>query len=877
MFDKPRNCCPGPFLPETVERRTPGLASTRLVSPANPMTELIDDAVPPLLNAYHRDPQHYHELFDADGGVRAPWRRMLAAIERADPAQMRARADLVERQIRENGVTYNVYADAKGTDRPWVLDLLPQIIGATEWQHLAAGIAQRAALLDAVLADLYGPQALLAEGLLPPELIFGHENFLWPCQRGASPGGTYLHVYAADLARAPDGTWWVIADRTQAPSGLGYALENRQIISRAYSDLFHDMRVRELSATLRALQTTLQSAAPVAAGETPLVVLLTPGRFNETYFEHVYLARALGVPLVEGYDLTVRADTAYMKTLGGLKRVHAILRRVDDDWCDPLELRGDSTLGVPGLAAAARAGRVLIANALGTGVLESPGLLGFFPKICERLRGEPLALPSVATWWCGEAPVRKEALAGLDRLVLKPASPSRRVEAVFGPSLPRSRLAELRARIEAEPATWVAQELVDLSQAPVWQRGPTQAQIMPRAVSMRVFAIATGKGEYTVMPGALSRIAAKAAARIVSMQRGGGSKDTWVLADGEAMIDAPRRRELRAADIVRRDDFLPSRLIENLFWLGRYSERGDNYTRLLRVVLSRYIDTSAANTAAFEAALAACRRVRLIAGDTRPLRAALIDALTDTSAPYSLAGVLSRLLWSAGQVRGRLSSENWRGLLEVQREAQALDRERLDFGNALELLNRLLMEVSALSGFALDDMTRDDGWRFLMIGRRIERLQFLADVLACALQQAPADSATLEWLLELADSTITYRMRYLSAPQLIPVLDLIVRDPANPHSLHFQIYELGKHLRRVDAAFGSASAAEFEQMRAQLDALDLSTLEPALFGEPGQRDAIAGTATMLADIAAHARHASDSIAFHHFSHVAAASRATLSA
>jgi len=835
------------------------------------------DTVPSLLNAYRRDPHHYHELLDANGKVRASWRRMLDLVEKADPEQMRTRADFVERQIRENGVTYNVYADTKGTDRPWELDLLPQIIDSSEWAGLAAGVAQRAAVLDATLADLYGPQTLLAEGLLPPELIFGHENFLWPCQSIAPPSGIFLHIYAVDLARAPDGAWWVVADRTQAPSGMGYAIENRQIISRAYSDLFHDMRVRDLSGALRALQSTLQNAAPVDPGETPLAVLLTPGRYNETYFEHVYLARALGMPLVEGYDLTVRADMVYMKTLGGLKRVHAILRRVDDDYCDPLEFRGESALGVPGLAAAVRAGRVLVANALGAGVLESPGLLGFFPKVCERLRGESLVLPSVATWWCGEAPVREEALVELDRLVIKPAFPSRRTDALFGPSLPRSRLAELRARIEAEPTAWVAQELVDLSQAPVWQRSATHAHIVPRAVSMRVFAVATGKGQYMVMPGALSRVATKAAARIVSMQRGGGSKDTWVLADVEAPIDTPRRRELRAADIVRRDDFLPSRLIENLYWVGRYSERSDDYTRLLRIVLSRYIDASAANTAAFEVALGACRQVRLIDGAAASTREALIDALTDAAAPYSLASVLSRLLWSASQVRGRLSSENWRGLLEVQREARALDRTQLDFGNVLELLNRLLMEVSALSGFALDDMTRDDGWRFLMIGRRLERLQFLADVVAYVLARAQApDAATLEWLLELADSTITYRMRYLSAPQLIPVLDLIVCDPANPHSLRFQVHELRAHLQAVDDAFGSSSAGEFVELEAQLDACDLSALEPALFGKAGQLDAIAGFATLLANIAARVRQAADAIAFHHFVHVAAASHATLS-
>ena len=835
-------------------------------------------SVPSLLANYHRDPHRYHELVDAHGHIRVPWQRLLAGIEQADPAQMRARHDFVARQIRENGVTYNVYADAKGTDRPWELDLLPQIIDATEWQTLAAGIAQRAALLDAVLGDLYGPQTLLAEGLLPAELIFGHDNFLWPCQGLKPPGGTFLHIYAADLARAPDGSWWVVADRTQAPSGAGYAVENRHIISRAFPDLFHEMRVQDVSGFIRALQTTLQELAPASAGEAPLAVLLTPGRFNETYFEHVYLARLLGVPLVEGQDLTVRADTVYMKTLGGLKRVHAILRRVDDDFCDPLELRGESALGVPGLLAAARAGRVLIANALGSGVLESPGLLGFLPRICQHLRGEKLAIPSVATWWCGEAPVREEALDELHRLVIKGAFPSRRIEPLFGPNLNCARLAELRARIEAHPQFWVAQELVDLSQAPVWQRSTTHAHIVPRAISMRAYAVATGNGQYMVMPGGLSRIATRAGARIVSMQRGGGSKDTWVLADGSVDVDTLRHRQIGARDIVRRDEFLPSRMIENLFWLGRYSERSDDFTRLLRVVLSRYVDTGGgASTVALDTALHVCRHVKLIESKA-PTRKALMAALTDASAPYSLSSILNRLLSSAAQVRGRLSQENWRGLMEVQRETQALDENNIDLGNALELLNRLLMEVSALSGFALDDMTRDDGWRFLMIGRRLERLQFTADVLASVLTRNPSpDAATLEWLLELADSIITYRMRYLSSPQLIPVLDLIVCDPANPHALLFQAHEIHRHLVAVDEAFGGSSAHEFAAMEARLAACDLSVLEASLFGERLHADAATGFAAMLAGIATSARNASNALALRHFAHVDMASRATLSA
>jgi uncharacterized circularly permuted ATP-grasp superfamily protein len=342
--------------------------------------------MPDLLDQYPLTPGTYHEMLDASGAVRPHWQRLYEHLQRSTPAQLIQRQALLARQIQENGVTYNVYADPKGADRPWELDMLPHVIPMEEWQPLAAGIAQRARLLNAVLADLYGPQELIAEGLLPSELVFGHNNFLWPCQGVTPPEGTFLHVYAVDLARTPDGRWWVTADRTQAPSGAGYALENRLIVSRAFPELYRDLQVQHLSNFFRSLQETLARQAPTSH-EAPLVVLLTPGRFNESYFEHLYLAGQLGYPLVEGSDLTVRDATVYLKTLSGLRRVHAIMRRLDDDFCDPLELRTDSALGVPGLLQAVRQGRVLVANALGSGVLESPGLLGFLPKkscCCRR-------------------------------------------------------------------------------------------------------------------------------------------------------------------------------------------------------------------------------------------------------------------------------------------------------------------------------------------------------------------------------------------------------------------------------------------------------------------------------------------------------------
>jgi len=825
----------------------------------------------PLLSAYEADPERYQELFDQSRQLRPHWRPLLGELGRASALQMRRRQKFLARQIRENGITYNVYSEAKGT-RSWDLDLLPQLVDADEWRMLASGIAQRAALLDAVLGDLYGEQRLLSTGMLPAELIFGHNNFLLPCQNIEVVGKTRLHVYAADLARAPNGAWWVVADRTQAPSGAGYALENRHIVSRAFPELYRDLGVQPLEGFFQALQQNLQSVGSKAEGPT-LSVLLTPGRFNETYFEHVYLARQLGVPLVEGQDLTVRDARVYMKSLGGLQRVHAILRRMDDDFCDPLELRSDSALGVPGLLEAVRGGHVRVANALGSGVVESPGLLGFLPRICESLRGEALALPSVATWWCGEEPVRHAALARLDRLVVKGAFPSQGFEPVNGRHLDAAGLSALRARIEARPHAYVAQEQVELSQTPVWQGGLRAGSVGARAVSMRVYAVATANG-YVVMPGGLTRVAAKAGASVVSMQRGGGSKDTWVLANAPQSAPSAPARSLRVHDILRKDAYLPSRLVENLYWLGRYSERADNLTRLLRVLLARYVDDGATGPA-LASVIDVCRARGLLA-PRLTLKAAVLRAVYGGN-PDSLREILSRLFWSATQVRGRLSQENWRGVVEIHRAQESLSTAKSDLRVAMEFLDRLLMSVSALSGFALDDMTHDDGWRFLVIGRRLERVQFLSEVVARILRQAAIDqSAGLESLLSLADSTITYRLRYLSAPQWIPALDLVLLDQANPHAIAFQIKDLQRELGCIASAYGDVGHAQLLSMEKTLTGCNLSTLEGVSLVADTQRVALGVIAEQLDGIARGAREIADQLVLKHFAHVDVLSQPTLS-
>ncbi len=820
-------------------------------------------------DSYHVDPSRYNEIFAADGAIHPHWQHFAEALAAMTTEQMQQRADLVAQQINENGVTYNIYTDPNnGNSRPWRLGPVPNLIPAEEWQVLAEGIAQRASLFNSMLADVYGEQTLIQKGLIPAELIYGHPNFLRPCLGIKQPRNTYLHVYAADVARAADGKWWVMADRTQTPSGAGYALENRQIIARAFPEMYRQLKVQSLNDYFLILRQTLSKLAPTN-GEPPLVVLLTSGRFNETYFEHVYLARHLGMPLVEGSDLTVRNSIVYLKTLNGLKRVHAILRRLDDDYCDPLELRSDSALGVAGLLDAVRTGNVLVANALGSGVMESASLLGFLPKICRHLRGEELKLPSIATWWCGEEAIFAKTLANLQQFVVKPTFPSQRFEPVFCKNMDETQLAEMRLRLQRRPYIYVAQARVALSQSPVWNK--QTGQFTAQATGMRVYAVAHEDGSYEVMAGGLTRVAGDSL-DVVSMQRGGLSKDTWVCFTRSARTEKPQTRTIGVRDLLRQDPYLPSRVAENMFWLGRYSERCDNNARLLRSALSRHIELAGDNDLGLEIALDNCKFLGLYP-QKEEVSEQLLAGICDGSWHSSLVANLRSLIWSASQVRGRLSQENWIAIVDLQQEANALNADSLELGEALAFVDRLLMSLSALAGFAMDDMTQDNSWRFLMMGRRLERLQFLADMIAQLLEKPVAIEQTgLEWLLELADSTITYRSRYLSSAQLLPVLDLILLDPNNPHSLQFQLDRLLQTLAKLDHDddYGLKVLSE------RLQSLSFDVLESELYYPQRLAKALTMIARLLHDIASTGRGLSDNLSLRYFAHIDTISQTTVS-
>ncbi|HTQ36183.1 MAG TPA: circularly permuted type 2 ATP-grasp protein [Steroidobacteraceae bacterium] len=786
--------------------------------------------------SYPNPDGRFDELFATPGEPRPTWARLYSAISEASAGAIHEMREAAEQQIRDSGVTYNVYADPKGQDRPWDLDVLPLILDAQEWAQIEAGIAQRAQVLNALLADLYGPQTLMREGLIPSRLIHGHSSFLRPVHGAKLPGGIHLHVYGADLVRSPDGRWWVMADRTQAVSGAGYALENRLIVSRTFPQLYKDLRVQHLARFFATMRDSLLHFAPKGDG-APLVVLLTPGPWNETYFEHTLLSRYLGFPLVEGGDLTVRDGRVWLKTIGGLKRVHAILRRQDGSFCDPLELRSDSALGVSGLTECARRGSVLIANALGSGVLESGALLGFLPLIAERLTGQELLMPSVGTWWCGEPAALRDALTRIERLVFKPADPARPFDVIFGQDLDEPGVAEFRARLEASPESFIAQELVQMSQAPILARDEGQ-RVEPRCVGLRVFAVATPAG-YTVMPGGLTRVAGSASARVVTMQRGGGSKDTWVRSSGH--VDASfslLRTTVTTADLVRTPAGLPSRLAENLYWLGRYAERCDDMARLLRLALSLRLQDSEDEENAQLPLTELAFETGLIRHDEDDDAFDADEALLDAALSPEHAGGLPANLKSMQQVafhlRERMSTDNWRILNNILQELPA--REEQDITAALEWLDTLITRLMTLSGFALDGMTRDVAWRFMSIGRRMERLIFQCAAVQCAFLHD--GSAGLSWLLRLADSIVTYRARYMTSPEWLPVLDLIVLDASNPRSVMFSARGVLQYLDVLEQTHGPCGAELFRGHVRFLESMDRGAhLSP---DSKALRDAISG-------------------------------------
>ncbi|HYW57376.1 MAG TPA: circularly permuted type 2 ATP-grasp protein [Polaromonas sp.] len=806
------------------------------------------------------------------------------------------RSTNLQRQIRDNGVTYNVYADADGPQRPWSLDLFPVILSAQEWAGIETGVRQRARLLDQIMADVYGPQQLLTLGLLPAALVQGHPGYL-RAMHGVQPAsGHFLNIAAFDLARGPDGRWWVVSQSTQAPSGLGYLLENRLAISRLFPQAFREMKVQRLAASYKALIDGMKARSPAGAdGQDSRIVLLTPGPYNETYFEHAYLARYLGLTLVEGSDLLVRGDRLYLKTLQGLEPVHGLLKRLDDEFLDPLELRSDSTLGVPGLLQVIRAGNVLVANAPGSAFLESSALLGFLPALSRHLLNEPLALPSLATWWCGEQAALHEVLPRLKDCVIKGTYPGSGIDAVIAQMLSRRELDEWAGRIMRHSEEYTVQAYLPLSQTPTWQG----ERLAPKSTMLRVFAVADGAGEWQVLPGGLARLAGLNN-KIASMQQGGSSADVWALAEdaepatttgnrGTKVFSEPATRPgvlNPATPIARHKPPVTSRAAENLFWLGRYTERTENSIRLAQLTLQSLNGEEQSSQPLLAWLSEMAVRNGLVLESVPPATQArrvfersLISALADTEQTASVGYNLRSLKSAASAVRERLSQEQWHVIVRAEEDffrhcasfsgpehpaTQALEYSSVEALRALESASSFL---AAMTGAQTDRMTRDDGWRLLSTGRHIERLNTLAAALILGFESgAVHDAGGFDAIIALFDSTITFHAQYQQQREVPALLDLLVLDRDNPRSLGWVTQTLRERLSKL-ARNTAGAAQDAPDMTAALpnpaswQLADLSVIIPGMGSER-----YAGLLAQLEQCCSAAFELSDAISRRYFSH-----------
>jgi uncharacterized circularly permuted ATP-grasp superfamily protein/uncharacterized alpha-E superfamily protein len=790
------------------------------------------------------------ELLDAQGRPREYWLALLGAIARLDEADIDQRFASANRRIDEMGVTYRAPGEARERAAP--LARLPLLLAQSEWDEIEAGIVQRAELLDLVLRDIYGEGRLIEGGALPAAAVTGSPEFLRPMCGAAPPDGRWLRFYAAEIARGPDGAWRVLGDRAQAPSGAGYALENRLIMARAVPSLFRDMNVRRLAPFFRDFRAGLASAAQRA---DPRICLLTPGPFSETYAEQVNLARYLGLLLVEGEDLLASDGKLYVRTIAGLKRADVLWRRVDADWCDPLELNAASKLGAPGLLEAIRQGAVAVANMPGAGLVEARALMSFLPALAPRLLGEELRLPNVETLWCGDDKARAQVLASLDRRRLKDAfTPAPMFRTTFpavheltAATMSAAEREKLVAAMMERGMDFVAQEELAFSTTPAWVDGA----LTPRPFALRVFAAATKDG-WRVMPGGYCRVYDQPAVE-GPHPHVAPCADVWVLSEGqiEAATLLPPAEDAR---IVRVLGSLPSRAADNLFWMGRYLERTEAVLRIVRCLCNRLTETQSADGGADGRSerqpIDRLRRLLIAWGcvgeETResPAAALALAAVADAGAYGSACANAVRAKGAASIIRERLSQDVWQliGRLQTRlQHASALGDGAQNLAAEPEIIDcaeHALQKLAALSGLMEENFNRVAGWNFLDLGKRIERA-----INTCRFVRQFADAEptmdSLDALIELIDSQITYRSRYLSGAALAPALDMAMLDPFNPRSVSFQIARIDDHLSAlpalVDDGVMEAPRRLAVRLRSELETEEARRLSPVAILKIEQR------------------------------------------
>jgi len=790
-------------------RAAPDPAAQRLMTQSIP-SDPAQSALSQLLDSYRPPTGRFDELLDEQGQLRAHWRPLMESLNGL-PIQARQQAiQYSQTMVLDHDVTYQPQG-VDSASRPWQFDLLPFVMANDEYNELSDGLSQRTQLLNAIVADCLGPQELLAQGLLPPAIVFGNNTFLPACHGTKPPGGKYLYLSGFDIARAPNGRWWVVRNRMSTPAGLGYALEARMLSSKCLPEVFEQSEVARVAQFFRTFSNSLVG---LSGNDEPLNLILTAQHDGRDYFDHSFLGRYLGHSVVTGADLTVRDSRVFLKTTRGLQPVDMLVRRIDTGNCDPLEMSVDSLDGVPGLMQAVRAGRVAMANWPGAEIANDPSLNSFLPRLCEHLLGEELKLPSVASWWCGQPKEREFVLDNLDRLAIRRLDTINRIardrsnqsNQVVGSQLDAPARDQLIQLIRQFPDEFVAQEPMQVSVAPSWN---DQGQFVAAETTLRLYVTASqSEQNYYLMPGGLARAETHDPQSAESMRLPNAmNKDIWVNRLDDVASAAPTM--IGPAVILRSDRNLASRTADNMFWLGAYLERAENAARLLRSLIQQTsgeaaygqqvaaLDRLAAVLVA-QGQLSSRRARRLLAKGRQSFAFEIASIVFNQESADSLHQIVGNIERTADLVRERLSPDMWRLLERLAQPARVPKHALPDPVATLRHLNSQIDTMAAINGMISLNMTRADGWRFLSSGRSLERLQQSARLFN-ELTSRPADieQGSLNLLLEVSDCAITYRTRYGAAPQFVPVADLILADDSNPRSLLSQVMQVRGHFNQM--------------------------------------------------------------------------------
>jgi uncharacterized circularly permuted ATP-grasp superfamily protein/uncharacterized alpha-E superfamily protein len=759
------------------------------------MNQSIQNASTSILNSGYLS-YGLDECFLPDGELKESWKKLIANIDLLGTQELKERQQELLKLLQENGVTYNVHGDTSGLNRPWLLDTIPLVISGAEWRGVERGIKQRAHVLNLLLEDLYGERTLLKKGIIPPELIYSHSGFLRPCDKIKVPGKHQLTLYSSDLSRGPDGKVWAIKDRTQAPSGMGYALENRSALNRVIPELWSGHKIAKLGEFFSSMIQGLIQIAPQGK-DNPRIVLLTPGPQNETYFEHAFLASYLGITLVQGDDLIMRDSFVWIKTFEGLEKVDVILRRVDDTFCDPLELREDSRLGIPGLLQAVRKGNVVVANPLGSSILENTGLMAFLHAVFKYYLNEDPIIPMIATWWCGQKKEMDYVINNIDSLVIKNIERTGGFKTVKGSQLTKAQQSELIKKIKFQPFRYVGQEEVKFSTTPVFNND----KLEPRHAVLRTYLVANGDG-YEMMRGGLTRCSPEEGSFLVSNRDGGVSKDTWV--------EAPHVNKVKPAvhftNDMKSKAVLPSRTAENLFWVGRYLQRVLRSSRFIRIALRRFTQTSSFKAVNDSESLKVLLETVTHLTNTYP--GFVTDAEEEMANPLteihqvtcnpdragSLMFTLQNLLRLMYGARDCWTIDSWRIIDDIENvKRRIVVVEPQAIRHALTLLDQLTGGLLSFSEMTRQTMYRGDGKVVYRIGQLTEDILMELTQFKSILSRKQEESTEfqlLEALLLSNQNLITYRSIYRTYLEIDSTLDLLVLNKQNPNSLLSQLESL---------------------------------------------------------------------------------------